>query len=112
MDKYKYKSVEELAEVLKVLASKNQGPGVSAELRNLVSMFKAHKLRHSADAHAFCRRDGMQVLLDLLSTCEGNSKDLLLVLGTIGNLCALSHHPRTKVNNFCVCKMSITFLTF
>lgn len=101
MEKYKTKSVEELTKTLKVLALKVGNPGLSAELKDFLCMLKAHKLRHNEDAHAFCESGGMQVLLDMLKCCEASSRDSTLVLGTIGNLCALNRQSRDIVRKSC-----------
>ena len=102
MDKYKDSNIEELSQVLKTLVRKNSGPGLSTELRELVCTLKSQKLRHSNDAHAFCvsMDNSMRVLLELLKDCEGSAdqRDLVLVLGTVGNLCALGCQPRIIVS--------------
>ncbi len=102
MDKYESKSVEELTKILNMLIQKNQDPGLSTELRSFLCILKAHKLRHGGDAHAFSNGGGVEVLIALLEKCqEENGKynrDLVLVLGTIGNLCALSKKPRSIVS--------------
>lgn len=100
MEKYRSKSIEELAETLKNLSKRNHSPGLSAELRDFVCMLKAHKLRHTADAHAFCKCGSMEILLGLLQYCEASSADVVVVLGTIGNLCALHQNARNIVRNF------------
>ena len=100
MEEYKSKSVEELTEVLKTLAKKREkSGGLAAELRDFIRMLKA-QIRHTADAHAFCRSGGMQVMLELLKECEASSesrRDLIVVLGTLGNLCAIHHDSRSIV---------------
>lgn len=102
MDKYKDSDIGELAGVLKTLARKNSGPGLSPELRDLVCTLKSQKLRHSNDAHEFCvsMDSSMRVLLELLKDCEGSAdnRDIVLVLGTVGNLCALGSEPRNIVS--------------
>lgn len=97
MEKYRSKSIEELAESLKILSKKNHTSGLSAELRDFVCMLKAHKLRHAADAHAFCKYGSMEALLELLKCCDASSGDMVVVLGTIGNLCALHQSARDIV---------------
>ena len=100
MDKYKDVSVVNLVETLKGFVRKKSGPGLSPELRELVGILKSQKLRHRNDAHAFCvDGNGMRILQDLLQDCERgkDSRDLALVLGTIGNLCALGSEPRKMV---------------
>ncbi len=97
MEKYRSRSVEELAEALKTLCDEGNVTGLSAELREFVCMLKAHKLRHTTDAHAFYKSGGMQVLLELLNHCEVSSGDMVIVLGTIGNLCALNQESRNTV---------------
>lgn len=103
MEKDRSKSVEEVTETLKILSKKVSTSGLSAELRDFVCMLKAHKLRHTTDAHAFCKNGGMQVLLELLQHCEANNQDLIVVLGTIGNVCALHHSARSIVRNYFKC---------
>ena len=101
MEKYGNNDLEKLLEKLKTFASKQTRPGLSPELRELVGFLKSQRLRHRNDAHAFCSTigNGMRVLQDLLKDCEGasDSRDLVLVLGTIGNLCALESEPRKMV---------------
>lgn len=98
MEKYKFRSVEELAETLKRMSMEGKLAGLSSELREFVSRLKAHKLlRHTTDAHTFCKCGGLQGLLDLLSRCEGSSRDMVIVLGTVGNLCALDSNSRNMV---------------
>ena len=104
MEKYKSRSIEELMETLKVLSEGRNSTGLSAEMREFVCMLKAHKLRHMADAHAFYKCGGMRILLDLLSTCEANSRDMVVVMGTLGNLCALHQHSRSSVSE---CKKNL-----
>lgn len=102
MEKYKSRTVQELAETLKTMAKEGKLTGLSAEMNEFVPilrMLKTHKLRHATDAHAFCRCGGLQVLLDLLSPCEVSSRDMVVVLGTIGNLCALDCNSRSIVRN-------------
>ena len=74
---------------------RNTGPGLSSELRDFVCTLK--RLRHWRGAHAMCLRN----LLVLLRGCEG-SQDLLLVLGTVGNFCALGKEPRNIVSGFAI----------
>ena len=86
-----------------LVENKGRNPGLSTEMRDLVCMLKAHKLRHGVDAHAFAKCGGIPVLINLMKECEGKSqvsRDLVLVLGTIGNLCALSSNSRSIVSNF------------
>lgn len=97
MEKYKAKPIEELAGTLEILSKSSQAPGLSTELRDFVCMLKAHKLRHTADAHAFCKCGSMDILLELLQRCEAGSGDVVVVLGTIGNLCALHQNARSIV---------------
>lgn len=100
MEKYKFRSVEELAETLKRMSEGGESTGLSSEMREFVRMLKAHKLlRHANDAHTFCKCGGLQVLLDLLSQCQGSSRDMVIVLGTVGNLCALDSNSRNMVKN-------------
>ena len=101
MEKYRARSVEDLTGTLVTLAKRVHAPGLPAELREFVCMLKAQKLRHSNDAHAFCKCGGMQVLMSLLKLCgEAASKDSIVVLGTIGNLCALHDGSRHRVRKF------------
>lgn len=97
VENYKSKSIEELAETLKSLSRRSPAPGLSTELREFVCMLKAHKLRHTSDAHAFCKSGSMAVLLELLQQCDASSRDAVVVLGTIGNLCALHQTARNIV---------------
>lgn len=103
MEKYSSRSVEELAETLNVMSQERKSTGLSAEMRELVCMLKAHKLRHTADAHVFCNCGGLQVLLDLLTFCEVN-RDMVMILGTIGNACALNSNCRSMVKQKIVIK--------
>ena len=103
MEKYKAKTVEDLTKIVVVMAKSVHTPGLPAELRNLLSLLKIQKLRHSADAHAFCKCGGMQALVQLLQFCEADSRDCITVLGTIGNLCALNQESRSSVRKRCYC---------
>ena len=108
MEKYRAKTVEELTKTLLNLAKGVHTPGLPAELREYLSMMRVHKLRHSNDAHAFCKCGGMQVLVSLLKLCEADSRDSVVVLGTIGNLCAISHDSRKIVRNVVLISAYIT----
>lgn len=102
MEKYRSKSVEELTETLKTLSKVGiNSTGLSVELREFVCLLKAHKLRHAADAHAFFHCGGMQVLVDLLKHCEVSSQDMVVVLGTVGNICAIDQNSRNFVSLQC-----------
>jgi hypothetical protein len=101
MEKYKSETVQELAETLKTLSKGGKLTGQTAEMNEFLSilrLLKTYKLRHATDAHAFCRGGGLQVLLDLLSQCEFSGRDMVIVLGTVGNLCALDQNSRNIVS--------------
>ena len=101
MEKYESRSVQELAEALRAMAKDGKLTGQFAEMNEFVSILrslKTYKLRHASDAHAFCKCGGLQVLLDLLSLCEVSSPTMVIVLGTIGNLCALDPNSRNIVS--------------
>ncbi len=100
MEKFKGKDTTKLLQTLKQCVGRNSGPGLSPELRELIGFLKSQRLRHRSDAHAFCASgQGMRILQELVRDCESgqDSRDLVLVLGTIGNLCALGTEARQTV---------------
>ena len=99
MEKYKAKSIEELAETLNTLSKGQHTAGLSPELRDLLCMLKAHKLRHTNDAHAFCKNGCIETLLELLQCCDASSGDVVVILGVIESLSALHPAARTTVSD-------------
>lgn len=73
-----------------------KGDGLSAELRDVVYTLKAHELRSGRNAHAFRVGGGLAALLRLVTGCGG--RDAVLLLGAVGNLCALDTQSRREVS--------------
>lgn len=102
------KSVEELTRALVTLTDASKGEILTSELKDWIYMLKVHRLRHCSDAHEFCSNGGVEALLKLLCRCSVNreSRDLVLLLGALGNVCALDKNCRTVVSVLCHCKQS------
>lgn len=88
-------NLEELTRELLRLTSRRKGDGLSAELRDVVYTLKAHELRSGRNAHAFRVGGGLAALLRLAAGCGG--RDAVLLLGAVGNLCALDSQSRREV---------------
>lgn len=96
---YAQKSVGELIQKLLTLAEGSKGGKLSNELKDVVYVLKAHKLRSSSHAHVFRTHGGLHALLKFISRCkECEGRDLVLLLGTLGNLCALEPDTRCTVS--------------
>ena len=94
------KSVGELTSRLVTLTDTSKGEILTSELRDWVYMLKVHRLRHCSDAHEFCSNGGVGALTKLLSRCCTNreGRDLVLLLGTLGNVSALDKSSRDMVS--------------
>ena len=96
---YAQKNVGELIQKLITLSEGSKGGKLSNELKDVVYVLKTHKLRSSSHAHTFRTQGGLHALLKLISRCkESEGKDLVLLLGTLGNLCALEPDTRCTVS--------------
>lgn len=89
-------NLEELTRELLRLTSGRKLDGLSAELRDVVYTLKAHELRSGRNAHAFRVGGGLAALLRLVAGCSG--RDAVLLLGAVGNLCALDAQSRREVS--------------
>ena len=100
MQKYASKSLHEITEQLVGLAESQKEERLSTELRDIVYFLKADRLRNAANAHAFRERGGLNALLQLVSCCSGGEGgDLVLLLGALGNICALDRQSRSAVSS-------------
>lgn len=88
-------NIKELSERLVDLASRNE---ISRELIQLIHYLKSKSLRHARNAHAFRISGGLAALVKLLPGCTKQAKDLTLLLGTLGNICALEQETRNLVS--------------
>ena len=104
MQKYVSKSLLEITEQLVGLVESQKDERLSTELRDIIYFLKADRLRNAANAHAFREGGGLTALLQLVSCCSrGEGEDLVLLLGTLGNICALDHQSRSTVSqNSCM----------
>ena len=114
---YAQKSVGELTEKLLDLFERSKGGRLSNELCEVLYVLKAQKLRSIRPAHLFRTRGGLRALLQLISHCkECEARDLVLLLGTLGNLCALEHETRCAVSKFmqdsCFWSLQLTAIFF
>lgn len=104
LQNYVSQSLAELTEKLVKCSREEKGQNLTSRTRDILYVLKAHKLRHSSNAHAFYGRRGVEALLALLSLCAGREgRDRGLLLATLGNLCALHGDCRSKV-----CSMVVT----
>lgn len=88
--------IKELSERLVDLVSGNE---INRELIQLVHYLKSKSLRHERNAHAFRISGGLAALMRLLPLCTKHAKNLTLLLGTLGNLCALEQETRSMVRD-------------
>lgn len=88
---------------LRELSRLHVGSTLSEETRCLVSELKSSVLRHTSPTHAFCILGGPQLLLQLLSQCACAGQDAVLLLGLLGNLCALDKSSRDIVSAHACC---------
>ena len=103
LQRFASKGLTEVTQRLLGLVEEFKSERLTTELRDVVYVLKAQKLRSATNAHAFHAAGGVGALLQLLSRCkEGEGRDLVLLLGTIGNLCALERETRATVSE-CVC---------
>lgn len=95
---YSNQSLPELTEKLIKCSREEKGQNLTSKTRDIIYVLKAHKLRHSLNAHAFYNRGGVEALLSLLTLCAGREgRDRGLLLATLGNLCALHLECCSKV---------------
>lgn len=98
LQSYANQSLTELTDKLVKCAREEKGQTLSSRTRDIIYILKAHKLRHSGNAHAFDGRRGVENLLSLFSLCaEQEGRDRGLLLATLANLCALDRGCRSKV---------------
>lgn len=96
---YANQTLPELTEKLLKCSREEKGPNLTSKTRDIIYVLKAHKLRHSLNAHAFSNRGGVEALLALLKLCAGREgRDRGLLLATLGNLCALHLECCSKVS--------------
>lgn len=98
LQQYACKSLQEVTEELVRLVEADKRERLGVELQSIVFYLKAHKLRNVGNAHAFRVGGGLSALLHLTSQCKERERDLLLLLGTVGNLCALERETRSCVS--------------
>ncbi len=82
---------------LNALCQCHTGSTLTEDMRKIVSRLKTSLLRHSSPSHAFNSCAGPQLLLQLLSQCACAGKDTVLLLGVLGNICALDESCRETV---------------
>ena len=96
--KYSLQNLRDVTERLSELSESVKGGQLTTEVSDIVYVLKAQRLRSSCNAHAFRSFGGVQALLRLLRACrEGEGREMVLLLGTLGNLCALEEETRTLV---------------
>lgn len=108
--KYASQSLRELTEKLFELSERQKSGQLSTEMCDIVYVLKAQRLRSPSNAHAFRSCGGVKTMLRLLRVCkEAEWKGAPLVLGTLGNLCALEEGTRSEVRQpFCIaCKTDL-----
>lgn len=93
---YLSKSMDELCKMLEAMSKEVRGAKLSRELSDLVYTLKTQRLRHRKDASAFCRAGGVLSLIYMLSGAE-EVRDLVLLLATLANVCALDGSARKQV---------------
>lgn len=99
MQKYVSKSLLEITEQLIGLVESQKDERLSTELRDIIYFLKADRLRNAANAHAFLEGGGLAALLRVVSWCSrGDGGDLVLLLGALGNICALDRQSRSSVS--------------
>ncbi len=94
-EKYASQSLREITEQLEQLSGSQKGGQLFTKLCDIVYVLKTQRLRSASDAHAFQTCGGLKALLRSLRACEG--KAAALVLGTLGNVCALEGAARREV---------------
>ena len=99
LQSYAQRSVGELTQKLLDLFEGSKGERLSKELCEVLYVLKAQKLRSPSHAYLFRTQGGLRALLQLVSHCkECEARDLVLLLGTLGNLCALEPETRCAVS--------------
>ena len=99
LQSYAQRSVGELTQKLLDLFEGSKGGRLSKELCDVLYVLKLQKFRSLSHAHLFRTRGGLRALLQLVSQCkECEARDLVLLLGTLGNLCALEPETRCAVS--------------
>ena len=99
LQSYAQRSVGELTQKLLDLFEGSKGERLSKELCEVLYVLKAQKLRSPSHAHLFRTQGGLRALLQLVSHCkECEARDLVLLLGILGNLCALEPETRCAVS--------------
>ena len=97
-NKHCSQSIKELCQRLAELSPSKSRGKLTPEERTIVYVLKSKRLRSAGDAHAFRESDGLTLLLQLVTSCrEEDGKDLVLLLGTLANLCALEAESRSFV---------------
>lgn len=71
---------------------------MSRELCDLIYTLKTQRLRHRKDAGSFCRAGGVSSLVRMLPVSE-ETRDHILLLSTIANVCWLDGNAKTQVCN-------------
>jgi len=92
-----FEDIEKDVAKMKELLEANEGSSLGTDLRYLLRDLKSSKLRSSGITNAFCVAGGPQLLIKLL-THWACSEDASLILGLLGNLCALSKDCREIVS--------------
>ena len=95
--------IKDAVERLRELIRAQEGASMSRDARKIVTELKASVLRHSNQAHTFNIAGGPQILVNLLSQCACAGQDAVLLLGLLGNLCALDSSSRDTVS-YAVCR--------
>lgn len=95
---YASKTIEELCSLLETMGKDFRGPKMSRELCDLIYTLKTQRLRHRKDAGSFCRAGGVSSLVRMLPVSE-ETRDHILLLSTIANVCWLDGNAKTQVCN-------------
>ena len=95
---YVGKDMEEMCKLLDTMSKNASAPNLPGELSELMYTLKTQRLRHRKDASAFCRAGGVASLIRLLSVA-GEGRELVLLLGTLANVCSLDSNTRNQVRS-------------
>ena len=95
---YAANTIEELCSLLETMGKDFRGPKMSRELCDLIYILKTQRLRHRKDAGSFCRAGGVSSLVRMLPVSE-ETRDHILLLSTIANVCWLDGNAKTQVCN-------------
>ena len=99
MQKETSQSLREMTEKLTSLSEGLNGGLLAGELRDAIYILKTQRLRSTGNAHTFRALGGLAALLQLVHRCrECRGRDMVLLLGTLGNLCALERETRSTVS--------------